>query len=70
MKLEDKFILPKPNKTLRLQPKVAQQLGPLVEYAQEFLWNQQEYNRIEFKYDRTWIVVAKLKDEEWDGTQI
>ena len=60
--LSDKFIIPKLTKTLKLQPKVAETLGSLIEYAQEYLNYQNEYTRIEFKYDRNYIIVAKLKE--------
>lgn len=63
-KLEEKFIVPKQSKTLKLQPRHEQSLGSLVESAEEHLWSQEEFNRIEFRYNKTYVVVAKLKDRE------
>lgn len=60
--LDDVFNIPKPSKTLKLEPKAAQSLGSLTESAQFFLNSQSEYTKVEFKYDRNYIVIAKLKD--------
>lgn len=57
------FHTPCQNKTLKLKPKSGSPLEVLVSDAYKYLWNQTEYNRIEFKYNKSYIVVAKLKDE-------
>ena len=52
VKLEEKFIVPKASKTLKLEPKGGESLGSLTEYARDFLNSQSEYTRVEFKFDR------------------
>lgn len=37
-------------------------LSQAIENARQYLNNQTQYTRIEFKYERNYIVIAKLKE--------
>lgn len=55
------FKVPGP-KTLKPEADSSKPLGSLVENAQAWLNAQDQYTKMEFKYGRNYIVIAKLKD--------
>lgn len=55
------FKVPGP-KTLKPEADQSKPLGILITDLQQWLNSQDQYTKVEFKYGRNYIVVAKLKD--------
>jgi hypothetical protein len=62
MRLPEIFKTPG-SSTLKVEtnPKVAT-IGEAAAKALDYLWSQEQYTRIEVRYGKTYLVVAKLKD--------
>lgn len=58
------FIVPNPSKTLKVRIKEGVSLEIAIRDAYRYLESQEEYTRIEFRYYKNYMVVAKLKEDE------
>jgi hypothetical protein len=53
----------KPSKTLKLEAHIETNFTEVADQTYGYLHSQATYNRIEVKYGKTYLVVAKLKDK-------